>query len=660
MIDGRKGWRTQGVPNAEAWYAIRELRRARVLERVDGVWKKPRAESMSYDEGAALLRTASGVGYRALPAMLDYALHPLLGDESLRWVLRLIEEADAMQRLWLDRRIRRSSGWGFRRAAPAAWWPRASTQQLTPDRVRRHLGAVTASAWQLFSMSPDGHLREKALEHLEGGADAMSLAHVLIRTLDWVREVRQRASGIWARSLSRLPPEGVIPLTPLVAHLARGTWQERAAYSPPDFARLDMQTIRHFLDRFAGPDGERALLASIRRGPSSQARGSLDLLLRDGHVTDAVVTVAFKSGDVAIQRRAFDLALGTDDLRDRTVAFGLKSRFSEIRKRALEQVSDKDGNQRSLVDQALFDRSEAVRSFARFLVKKAGGDPGAAYRLALDRPDTAGLVAAILGLADLERNWIVASDHLHDSRQRVREAAAIAIGRTDCDVAQETLPPLLADESPAVTSAARAALQRCGRMTLDQLSPYLRDPRTHVWRNASRLLRNCGAWQWLLGALQLARSDDLVRADAGIAQLRQWSRRLYLPHEGPPPGVRGSLEAAVNGVPVIPRMVLEAFAANGLKVPGYHNLLFGSNEEVETIAHDVANGLELRLVKRYSNRRGGWHYTTWPERQREDVEEEVVVQKNRDYGELAESEFAQWPTLVYVLSTPDPDGRASK
>ena len=351
----------------------------------------------------------------------------------------------------------------------------------------------------------NGYLREAAVELLANSTDPEALPLLLLRCVDWVRPVRERARSI---VLSKLDDSALRAMLPLIGILRRrqvDDWMTALFRSNlPDL----LDTALALEDR------------ETRRWVHAEA---IRLFSRE-----RLLDIAVRDHDFVVRTMYGNTLLDRGECVEELVAAGAP----KVRMRALTLLG---------VDTAvayLADRSSAVRSMAQALVLKAGGDPAAHYRAL---PVSFGALAG-LGETGTAADAALLERHLADDRPRIRRAAVRGLRRVAPESA--SVLPLLTDPSPAVTRQVVTFLR--GRFTAPAtLRPLLsRDHPLHTRRAAAALLRDHDVWLRLHTDLTLLSDPDLA-ADAQ-QDLHACHQHLVEVYTKPPARLRAEIEAACD------------------------------------------------------------------------------------------------------------------
>ncbi|KAK1183617.1 hypothetical protein B7755_039130 [Streptomyces sp. NBS 14/10] len=414
------------------------------------------------------------------------------------------DAADATAAL---RMLRERPGVVLRLDGQVRWW------QLRGEWSNsRHPGATTPPAPPEYDrpvalafacLHSDGRVRERAVRRIVDRPSPELMPFLVLRTGDWVRQVRDRARAGLTDLLSRDPARYVPAAAPtalLADRRRRGHFARRqllaALLSAPGAVLLD------------------GLLASPLR---EQRRFALEVAgATDRLPLRALVSLAEGDTDVRIRARAAEAAareaVWTDraDLLRRLAA----ARHREVRATALTGLIRTGHPDEATA--ALDDPAGLVRAVARDAARRTGADPLAHYRAAVRAPQPP--VGAVDGLAEIGS----AADAplflpLLDHPQAPIRAHALHALRTFGAVPVDRVIPLLRDPSAKVIRQAVTALRpHTAKLPPGLAAALLTDSRAAVRRAGYRLLSEPDPVSRLRTLLPLAADPD-PRLSARVA-----------------------------------------------------------------------------------------------------------------------------------------------
>ncbi|MFI1856161.1 hypothetical protein [Streptomyces sp. NPDC020480] len=396
----------------------------------------PRAAATALEHFQAVLSATSEVKEGAIDDLVD-ALTCLdaTGDTAdATAALRMLGERPGVV-LRLDGQVRWSQlrGEWSRSGHPGATAPHA------PPEYDRPLALAFACSHH------DGRVRERAVRRIVERPSPELMPYLVLRTGDWVRQVRERARAGLTDLLQR-DPARYVPATAPTALLA-----DRRRRG--DFAR------RQFLAALLSAPGA-ALLEGLLASPlREQRRFALEVAGAAGRLPlRALVALAEGDTDVRVRARAAEAAAREAVWTDRTDLLRrlAAARHREVRATALTGLI-RAGHAEEVTG-ALDDPAGLVRAVARDAARRTGAEPLAHYRAAVQGPQPP--TGALDGLAE-----------------------------TGSDADAPLLLPLLDHPQAPIRAHALRALRILDAAPTDRVVPLLRDPSAKVIRQAVTTLR---------------------------------------------------------------------------------------------------------------------------------------------------------------------------
>ncbi|MEV8535901.1 hypothetical protein [Streptomyces sp. NPDC051211] len=379
------------------------------------------------------------------------------------------------------------------------------------------LGARLRARPETALCHADGRVRQLALAAAQ--ADRRLLPLAVIRCADWAEPVRVRARRILRAALTADPADTLRRLTPLVLRLGgrdHGSWARS----------LFEESLA------AAPDG---LLAELRRGPDAQTRRLAGRITLDRGLFDAaeLARQATAETDPALQRlwtEAALAALAADGPDDRVVDTLLGARSARVRAAGVTAL--RRAGRAAEGAAHLGDRSAAVRSCARWLVRQHGGDPRGHYLVELARHPRPGILAGLAECGERQDADVLRELLAHDEGA-VRAAAVAGLRALDAARVAD-VRPLLDDPSPAVArEAVRALRPWADRLAAGALAERLAADRpAHTRRAAFKLLRAQGGMPRLRAAVGLLTDPEPRLRGLAVADVRGWDWQHSLRVEG--------------------------------------------------------------------------------------------------------------------------------
>lgn len=390
------------------------------------------------------------------------------------------------------------------------------------DRLASRLGrAPDLIAVALAASHRDGRIRERAVDELLGRPGPELMPFLVLRTGDWVAQVRDRARAGLALLVADDPGvylPAALPMTLLLEPRRRGgfasTQMAAALAAAPDsvFAQVaegvDIRCRRFAVD--LGLAGRRYRLKELVAIVGSEAAPGLRTRVAEAACREAVWT-----GQVETLRH---LAGSPRD---------------GVRALALTGLARMGWD--SEVAERIHDGSPLVRAIARAACHRSGVDAPQRYRAAVSgsRPEP----GSIAGLAETgsAADVPLLRGLLDSPDPKVRVQALRAMrGLDGTDV--ERAISLLRDPSPAVVKEATRALRhREERFPRTLPWELLADDRVELRRAGYRLLSSAPVVPRLRAALILAGDRDARLVRRGVEGVRRLVRVRFVPRRSAPP-----------------------------------------------------------------------------------------------------------------------------
>lgn len=331
-------------------------------------------------------------------------------------------------------------------------------QDVWPEDVETLavLSGRPLAAGGLLSMHSNGYVREAAVRVLAQSGDPNALPFLLLRSADWVAQVRVPAQQAVCDLRARVTTDQFLRATPLLELMAT----DRARGN--DFAAEVLAWVT--------ADADDATLLDGLVGEDERSRRTCARILAERGAAPKALAVALSQSDLITARVIAMAALDQANDPDPVLAVLRSSRVASLRALALfrYQSSGSTLAVRSSED-GLLDRSANVRYLAQRFLLADGVDVRHAYLDALP-----GNLVALRGLAEVgaSEDFAIVEPYLDDARPRARALAVSATGRLLATT--RSRPILLAkldDPSPSVVRTAGRVLSRQGldAATLDDL-----------------------------------------------------------------------------------------------------------------------------------------------------------------------------------------------
>ncbi len=413
--------------------------------------------------------------------------------------------------------------------------------QLTPAQVDGFAayGAAAVPLLGVVACHRDGYVRERAVAALAHLSDIRALPYLLLRTTDWVPQVRaaaQHGVQVW---LTPAHVDAFITNWPLVERLRNSAHADEGGLIAGLFTVLQAPEARAYLhDGFTAPNRQ------LRRRCFTLA------LDAPGEDVAAIIDLAYGSHDTVIQLAAVQRAaevLPSEQLKGLLVRWARYS-YSKVRKVVFQVAAECFPELATQMDNiAVFDTNPGIRAFARR--QFATMDYLAFYRTALGaRPRDVSL-AVIYGLGETgdASDAILLLPFAIEGREHVRQAALRAILRLDATGHLDLFKDALVDPQTVISKVGYEALKdRVQEAGVPWLATLLRThPLVHVRRHALRLLACLGKWERLPYLL-----EGLGDTDAGVARTSRelfnaWMWRVNRSFIPPTTAQRAQIDAAL-------------------------------------------------------------------------------------------------------------------
>lgn len=370
------------------------------------------------------------------------------------------------------------------------WWNKRS--EVAP---KADLSVLAFEALAELACSYDGYQREAAVAELVRRADPRAVALLLVRTGDWVAQVRQ---GAQQGLMTFMRDEFVVQWAHALPALAHA-YRVRRADLGALIAAIEAFLGRHVdaLEQHARtPDAAmRRWMFALRLAQPRTEAESADLLrrgLRSNELPTSLLCLKAieRLHDAALRRELLEAAL--------------RSRLPRVKTAALRELLALAGADAAPVLQALcFDRSPAVRALA-VATLAAPLQPAVAARAKeiLRAPDgeASACVAALHVLSLLEDPYTLAEARARTASPSVplRRLARMLMLSADPAQAGVQLLDILADASPRVRRIAVDHVRRGG--ALPEVGPLLRLglSRMDLTRDVLAMLGHGSPWDRLL------------------------------------------------------------------------------------------------------------------------------------------------------------------
>lgn len=357
--------------------------------------------------------------------------------------------------------------------------------------LERHTSVPGSWAWLAIStLDRSGFLRQAAVEALGRETPVEAVPFLVLRTADWVPQVRAVAQALLERCLERVRPIDLLPsLEVALEREARVTGSRGAG------ARIVRERMQ------VAPD--EVLLAGVGSSAARSQRWCLrELLARRSGLLAEALRVAFRSSSTALRFEAA-AALGHVPMPDRDEMLGLAlgDHVGFVRRAAAEAIAATELRESDL-EHLLLDFNRAGRGLAQSEWARRHGTSAAAwYRERVNARQSSARAAALLGLADVgeQDDAAEAVVRLDDPSWRVRLMALRCISKLAPAEAEEVALAALGDSSHRVAAAAA--------------SISLRHPSPRMYAKAEQLIFSPDASRHRMGMRLLGAGEVVWQAE---------------------------------------------------------------------------------------------------------------------------------------------------
>ncbi|MGX1265518.1 IS5 family transposase [Rossellomorea marisflavi] len=424
----------------------------------------------------------------------------------------------------------------FRERTSMDWsrdWSRENPLTLVPRSVGEE---VKETILCLATFHPNGYFRERALRALEESDSYSSLPFLLLRCMDWVREVREVANYLVR---SKISPEHASSFVSHLPILFKWMESERAD------KRLVEEIFTMLIEEGA------ALIKGTASNLSKIRHFSYRLILKGGRATQNQLMEWMKREREPHSRlllyRSFTENV-TEDAYKAAYPVLKHDRFPQIRADVLRRYHSMYTEDDNEVRNALFDRSGMVRSVARYLMREKGvADLAAIYREAIKEETS--LRGAILGLGetggagDAERILpFLARSEPGVVKASIRSLSLIG------GCYQKELIELLNHEHRGVAKEARRALKHIGYDAFEERihGIYAGASNVHTALQCAVLLGALPKWTGIRYSIEMCASTEPAIRKLGRHQVDRWLRTFNKTFTGPTDDQKNRVKEALQ------------------------------------------------------------------------------------------------------------------
>ncbi len=393
-------------------------------------------------------------------------------------------------------------------------------------------GEETSADAYLFvaACNPNGFVREQAIARFAHYPAPLAFFVGLIRSTDWVTQVRSAAISLVKSNITHLPPSDLARFLDIAVRL-----QNRV--------RVDQDLWQSIEHRLQASDAREALWTAARDpNSSSLLRRSVFeyLMLGESGNVPQILESALSDPDPRVGLWALAQSKGFHgiDIRMRLLKRGLIAKHAAVRRMALRQYARaNEGDYVQRLRTALFDRARGVRAFAAFELNQAHGESALPiWRAAINHRERRVSEVATIALCESgERQDVenIASDEA--ARNALLRASILrGLWRVGSPLLESRLASALRDSSTRVLRQV-AEIYRRGPLTLPSVTleealATVKDSRAPSLIALADVL---GKWDSLELLLRIVSSDHVERAECAANYIDRWmltaNRRFTAP-----------------------------------------------------------------------------------------------------------------------------------
>ncbi|HTR55611.1 MAG TPA: hypothetical protein VMJ10_33270 [Kofleriaceae bacterium] len=463
--------------------------------------------------------------------------------ETIRSLRQLVATQDLA---FFDRAFRELSPW--MRPETARWTQMGVSDLKTVASLR-----TAPTLLQLAMCHPSGYVREEAIRRSATAADGSEIGFLLLRTNDWVTQVRDLAhSALRVRlTIEHLPDLlAALPILDAMPRWSRGgasaiSEQIEALLRDPK-AHGALIAALESLDRFVRRGAYRRLF--------EHGRLLLDSSANDGPYRSAagapkaeIVAAALGDRDAAVRSWAGRWLLSGGE--DAFLSFSdklLRSRLGSIRFGAAQRLRA-SGRPLPWAD-LLSDSHAGVRALAQAAALDAGTSPDEEYRVRLKRTSGARLGFALVGLSETggPSDAEAIRTFLRNELPVVRRSALLALDRFKVDDIVPLALNALFDDSPTVTKAARELLlARTSSLKAQEVwLAFTKTTSVAGKKAAVAVLASLGFWESVSHLIRATRDDAAKQVAARYVE--RWLLRQNRVFVAPSSAIAAEIRSAMR------------------------------------------------------------------------------------------------------------------
>jgi HEAT repeat protein len=395
-----------------------------------------------------------------------------------------------------------------------------------------------------MSSHASGYKRENAVRRIGMLGNPAALPYLIVRTNDWVPQVRAAARDALRKLLRAGNGEAFVASLPAIMHLQTCTRDDH---------RELMQAVQDYL---LHEENVPHLIAGLNSRDAQIARLATRLLVEHRRVpATALVTTGLSHKDVVVRSIVIDLLRGLDEgAFSEAVAKALRDSYMPVRREAFQQLLARNVEAGLRVARdMLFDRSASIREIAVRRLLNAGEPVEQIYAGALTGDgDRVSVVTCVLWSWAFMNSQVrseQARQLLYGASPAVRRSALLTIAKLLRSDAGPDLEVALADESPAVCKEAARLITRLeDRPSAERLISIAgaSGPR-HVAIACCRVARHGSKWGWLKFILKVyGAPDSAVSHETFSTEIDVWEARFNRSNAQPDAGLLQEIVSALR------------------------------------------------------------------------------------------------------------------
>lgn len=409
----------------------------------------------------------------------------------------------------------------FRERVSYSWdynWSNKKTEELfhplmTEEEKLTILG--------LSSFHPNGYFREKAIKKLSQMNTGFEIPFIMIRINDWVKEVRNISKENLTKFLKQEYAASFVASLPLVFRLK-------------DCSRAEHDDIFNaIVSMLCSEECSSELINGLNSTDSKVRLLCYKIILQERTLNNkSIISYLIKEPYPYIRLFVLKIIQKTitiDEFNDIS-HFLMKDKLAPIRILALETLYKFNPSESiDVLEKSLFDESQAVREFARYLLNKYKKyDFSSIYRNAVYKKED--IYSSICGLGEtggINDSKIVVEFVSFDSH-KIARASLYALAKLDFDGYKEMFVFTLSDSRPSISKAAKRILQ--GQINSSEEKSiydiFKESNYEHVKINTCILLCSLSKWISIKYILEFCNHENQAVSTLGQYALEGWKLKF--------------------------------------------------------------------------------------------------------------------------------------